>query len=216
MLGSIFSALLEIPFVYSFVQFIAAPGQKKLLGTHFNGIFEYSKGLVIDIGCGPKLTTPPPEGTLVGVDININYIRKFMRGESLTLLAKAHSEKTRIMGMVSSVDELSVHGDLFDECRCAGVLHHLPPENARTAIGEMHRSVRRGGRIIIFDNVMPLSGFTRPLAWLIRKMDRGEWVRSEEQLVQLVQSAGEEIWTSTRFTYSYYGLEGMIFVAVKR
>jgi ubiquinone/menaquinone biosynthesis C-methylase UbiE len=146
----------------------------------------------------------------------MDYVKKYAGGRLCANLTAVHPEKRRVFGFLGSAKELAVHDDLFDECRSAGVLHHLPTESAKTAIREMHRSVRRGGRLVIFDNVMPRSGFIRPLAWLMRKFDRGEWGRDEEQLLSLVHSAGEKDWTSIRFTYSYYGLEGMIFVSVKR
>jgi SAM-dependent methyltransferase len=212
----ILNRLLEVPYLYSFVQHIAAPGQKKLLGVRFARIFGSSKGLVLDVGCGPKLTTPLPEGTLVGVDINADYIREYTGGRLDTDWHAIHDKKKPVYGFVSPADKLSFEDNLFDECRCAGLLHHLPAESARTAIREMHRCVRRGGKIVIFDNVMPRSGFLRFPAWLIRKIDRGKWVRNEDQLSSLIGSASEETWQRLRFTYSYYGLEGMIFVAVKR
>jgi SAM-dependent methyltransferase len=207
--------LLETPVVYSLVQNIALPGQNKLLGARLDNIFRCSKGLVLDVGCGPKPIAPVPEGTLVGIDINPEYIRKYTGGCIDTDMHVIHDGRKSVYGFIGIAEKLPFADGAFDECRCFGVLHHLPTASARTAVMEMRRCVRPGGKIVIFDSVMPRSVFFRPLAWMIRKCDRGEWVRNEDELVDLIRSAGKEEWMSSRFTYTYNGLEGMIFVAAK-
>ena len=70
-------------------------------------------------------------------------------------------------------------------------------------------------RIIVFDNVWPIMPFYRPLAWLLRKLDRGKWVRTENELLKLANSAYPMKWQSKRFTYSYTGLEGLFLTVQK-
>jgi hypothetical protein len=53
------------------------------------------------------------------------------------------------------------------------------------------------------------------LAWLTRWLDRGKWVRTEDKLLDLVNSAYQGRWEKQRFTYSFTGLE-MILLRVQK
>jgi SAM-dependent methyltransferase len=92
-------------------------------------------------------------------------------------------------GVVSSSEALPFEDDAFEESRCVGQLHHLSHASALLTIKEMIRCTRQDGRIVIFDNVWPRQTCFRPLAWLTRKLDRGKWIRAEEGLLELVNSA---------------------------
>jgi len=187
--------LLENPFIYSLSQKVLAPGSK-ILKKKYEEVFKESIGLVLDIGSGPFPSMPLPKGKLIGIDINIHYIKKYTSDDQRD-------------GVVCSSVSLPFIDNLFDETRCAGLLHHLQADMVISTIREMIRCTRENGNIFIFDNVFPRFPVLRPVAWLTRKFDRGEWVRTEEELFQIVEQAQPGNWTKKRITYSFTGLEAL-------
>ena len=213
---SILYRVLEIPLVYRVSQWLLLPGADRLLAARWQRVFRDSRGVVIDVGCGPAPTTPEPEGTLVGVDVNPSYLEQFAGSiSSDPSRLQTPQQLPRRMAYVSSAASLPFPSDCADEARAMGLLHHLPDDVARDCIREMLRCVRPGGRVIVFDNVWPRSRRRRPWAWLLRRLDRGEFVRSEQQLRTLLSAVAAWDWWGERFTYTYSGLEGMVFVIVK-
>jgi SAM-dependent methyltransferase len=209
--------LLEIPVFYSLSQMLLAPGSGILLKNQYLRIFGKSRGIVLDVGCGPALTTPQPDGLIVGADINPHYVEKYT-GIGIDTNPQIISDKLqrRIrFGFVSSADFLPFDDSVFDESRSVGLLHHLHTESATNVVKEMIRCTRPGDYIIILDNVWPHCAICRPLAWLTRWLDRGKWVRTEDKLLDLVNSAYQGRWEKQRFTYSFTGLE-MILLRVQK
>ena len=204
-----FYRLLETPFVYRFSQFLLTPGLNHLMGPLFKRVFGASRGKILDVGCGPTLNTPQPKGLLVGVDINGSYIRQYTGGfidRDLKRVIKRRSSRRRL-GFVASAENLPFRSGIFNEARSYGLFHHLPDEMAHRAMKEMKRCVRKGGRVVILDAVWPVSAWTRPVAWAIRKMDRGKYVRYQEQMLALLQKACPGPWAWERMTGTYTGLE---------
>ncbi len=72
----------------------------------------------------------------------------------------------------------------------------------------MQRVTRAGGCTVIFDAVLPRAAWRRPVAALIRRLDRGRWMRTESALTALLAPLGE--WECERLTYSLTGLEGLL------
>jgi len=209
--------LLESPFVYSLSQQLLALGSEFLLRKQYKNIFNESRGLVLDVGCGPKLTTPVTKGIIVGIDINPLYIEKYT-GEGVDTdihFIKEYKGPRNRFGFVCSADNLLFNDNIFDEARSFGLLHHLPTGIAIKAIKEMIRCTRPFCKIIIFDNIWPNNYITRPLAWLARRYDRGQWVRTEKELFKLVNIAYQGNWHMKRFTYTFTGLEGILLTIEK-
>lgn len=172
----------------------------------------------ISIGCGPSLTTPLTNGIIVGIDINQRYVRKYSDGNITTNRhnKQLHKGEVKRLGIVCSADSMPFCDNMFDESLCIGLLHHLPSESALSTIVEMIRCTRTDGMIIILDNIWPKIPFCRPLAWLTRRFDRGEWVRTEDELMKLAFAAHSGSWHHARFTYSYTGLEALLLTKQKR
>jgi len=202
--------ILETPWVYTLSQMLFAPGAKELLAKAYAEIFRGSRGPVLDVGCGPKLTTPPPEtGIIVGVDVNEAYVDAYSDNgvDDDPKIIRDYQGNRKQFGFAGSADQIPFPDALFTECRCMGVLHHLPDNIAETGIREMMRCTAGGGKVIIIDNVIPRNAFFRPIAWFTRKMDRGKWVRKEEKLRKMVQLVSGKEWNCQRFTYTFTGLE---------
>ena len=132
----------------------------------------------------------------VGLDVNHDYLTRY-RG-------------ARRQAVRASADSLPFGDGAFAEARCAGLLHHLPDPVPARAPQDMRRAVPSGARVRVFDNVWPRAALLRPLAWALRRLDRGDWVRSEAELRELVGSTGPGAWQGRRFTYTYTGLEGIL------
>jgi len=195
---SIFYKVLENPRVYRIIQHVMAPGHDGMLKEQFDHIFDASKGLVLDVGCGPLLNTPQPMGQVIGIDINPDYVSKYNRPPDC-------------MGIVSSADSLPFKDNCFNESRTFALLHHLPREVAVMTVREMIRCTKPDSRVIILDSIWPRNAVKRPLAWLSRRMDRGKWVRHQEELLELLNEAHPGPWKAHRFTYTYIGQEAAAF-----
>ena len=95
----------------------------------------------------------------------------------------------------------------FDAAWCFGVLHHLDDGAAAAAVREMRRVTRAGGATVVFDSVWPEPAWREPLAWAVRRLDRGRWVRRQADLEALLPE--REDWTCERIRYARNGLEGL-------
>lgn len=146
---------------------------------------------------------------MVGVDVNESYLRQYTGGfvdrDPQVVFSPPSSRKC--LGFLAPAEHLPFADDSFDEARATGFLHHLSDENAIAAIREMHRCLRKGGRLIVLEDVWPLRARTRPIAWLIRRLDRGKYMRTEERLLALFQEACPGSWECRRFTYTLVGHE---------
>ena len=205
--------LLENPVVYQLAQLVLAPGAAQLGTRVFQGLSTGARGPVLDVGCGPRASTPPPDGLLVGADVNPDYIRRYTGGwvdQDPDLVRTYRGPRSRL-GYVCSGAALPFADEAFDEARCRTTLHHLPPSVAEGLVREMVRCTRPGGKVILIDMVWPRRPLLRPIAWVLMKLDRGGWVRSEEELVRLVQTAVPGQWRRLRYTCTYYGAEAVAF-----
>jgi ubiquinone/menaquinone biosynthesis C-methylase UbiE len=174
-------------------------------------IFNRPADRVLDMGCGPDPISPEPSGILVGVDINESYIRQYTHGFVDTdpdLIFHPPEGRKRLGYVVRPEDEkLPFKDGSFDEVRTSSFFHHLTDEEAIHSIQEMVRCTQSGGRLVMFDAVWPRIAWTRPLAYLILKYDRGRHMRTEEQFVGLFQKACPGHWEWERRTYTYTGME---------
>lgn len=209
--------LLEFPQLYSLIQKILVPEAELLLKRKFRHIFDKSRSLVLDLGCGPASPLQLPDATVVGVDSNPLYVRKYVsikRKNRFFCIGKCNGQQNRL-GCVCSAIALPFRDNAFDETRCLGVFHHLDKNSVLSAIKEMIRCTGPRGRIILFDSVWPRVPFYRPLAWLLCYFDRGKWMLREEELLELVNTAYPKRWQGRRFTYTFTGLEGLFLTAQK-
>ena len=187
--------LLGISGVYRLVQKGLAFGIERPLCTVINeNLAQYrNKEGWLDVGSGPdswlwKLGMDP-----LGFDIEFNYI-------------KSYADKPG-MGVVGSATDLPFRSGSITGVFSLGVLHHLSTGQARQAVGEMIRACRPGGMVLIVDGVLPESALRHPLAWIIRKLDRGRFMRRQREISALLPGTGN--WTLNRFTYSPLGYEGV-------
>jgi len=151
----------------------------------------------LDVGCGPNSYLFSLGLDPVGVDISMEFIVAYRR-------------KQGRKACLASADRLPFKDASFDLVWSCGLLHHLSPEAAGNAVAEMDRVCGPEGLIIIFDGVRPRSFWARPLAWVIRRNDRGLCMRTEEQAGELLPL--RQGWKIERHTYTATGLEGLVMV----
>lgn len=185
--------LLEIPALYRLSQLLLAPGAEQLLHRRIQQLAAAlpAAGSLLDVGCGPsswlwKLGAHP-----VGLDLSHPYSAAFSRRQEPAVTGSALA--------------LPFADHTFEGVWNIGVLHHLPDDLARLAIQEMLRVRTPGGYVVILDAVLPHSPWTRSLATLIRRLDRGQFMRSQAQLAALLPELAK--WSMRRYTYAATGLE---------
>ncbi len=88
------------------------------------------------------------------------------------------------------------------------MFHHLSDPLARQALQEMARVCGRGGYVTVLDAVLPVQGWRRPLAYAIRKADRGRFVRSQVAFEALLPD--RSCWSVSRAKYSQNGMEILV------
>lgn len=193
MLKDLLYGLLEHPLVYRLSQVVFAPGAEYLLGQRLRQESETLplSGRILDIGCGPSSWLWKMDVNPVGLDICFQYSIAF--------------HKTGAPALTGSAMDLPLSGNSFDGVWSIGVLHHLPADAARQAVLEMVRVCRPGGFVVVLDAVLPHSLWSRPLAYLVRRLDRGRFMRRQSELESLFPNREE--WSVKRFTYALNGLE---------
>jgi SAM-dependent methyltransferase len=207
-----FYGLLEIPFIYRCATTLLTPGIRHLIKPIFQKAFSHPSLRALDVGCGPLLTTPEPDGLLVGVDINELYIKNYTGGflDKDPEMIFSPPPARRRLGFLVSAAKLPFADDSFDAARSIAVFHHLANEDVTRSLQEMFRCIRPGGQIVIFDPIWPDKAWIRPLAWLTLFLDRGTHVRHQDELLKLIEKSCPGAWVWERHTYTYTGLECLI------
>lgn len=150
------------------------------------------EGRWLDVGCGPhSQITGTLSGTVVGIDCAADTL--------------SDAQGDGVVGVCASAAALPFAAESFDGVVSFGLLHHLSDADADKALAEMRRVTRSAGTVLLLDNVNPISNWRRPLAALLRALDRGRHIRTEDALSRLVDVHGFDL--SRRITYSWTGLE---------
>lgn len=181
--------------IYRCAQVLLAPGSERRIGKYARSIAEHlpSAGRLLDVGCGPFSRLWALGLHPVGLDLSAEYTASFrLKHEPV---------------VNGSADNLPLLGKTFDGIWSFGLLHHLSDEAVHRVIGEAMRVRRPDGYIVIFDAVLPDSAWSRPLASIIRRIDRGHFMRRQEDIENILRSHGD--WSCQRVDYAMTGLEGM-------
>ena len=193
---AIFERVLDRPWVYRLQTAVLAPGAEAAIVRAITAVVAAAPPArrVLDVGCGPQSWLTRVNMTPLGTDLSFPYLREYAQQGGTAVAASA--------------DWLPFATGSFDAVWSVGLLHHLPLPVAAAAVAEMVRVCRAGGYVAIFDAVLPESRWRRPLAYAIRRMDRGRFMRSEAALrAVLPPRVG---WRCRRFTYARTGLEGLM------
>jgi SAM-dependent methyltransferase len=184
------------PWLHRFIQRAAAPdAERRIREMLEQWVNDHPPpGRCLDVGCGTDSWLRVLGLRPQGVDFDARRIAAFERRNGWAVRASATA--------------LPFADSAYDSVWSFGLLHHLPDDDARLVLKEMRRVTRVGGCTVIFDAVLPRVAWQRPLAALLRRMDRGKWMRSLESLEGLFAPFG--VWERKRLTYALTGLEGLL------
>ena len=188
--------LLEVPWLFRLQQGVLAPGIQQAFTKRISALLTQLPPArrLLDVGCGPKSWLFGVGLHPVGLDRSWPYARDYAgRGER---------------AIVGSADGLPFASQSFDGVWSIGLLHHLPDPVAVGAVNEMVRVCTRGGYVAVLDAVMPRQAWRRPLAYALRRMDRGRFVRPDDGLRALFPQTID--WRWERFTFAATGLEALV------
>ena len=186
---------LSLPFVYRAVQLLAAPGAQRALQSIVRDSMQgvASDAAVLDVGCGPQSWLESMFGNITGIDVETRYLEQVRsRGNANVAAASATS--------------LPFAENAFDVSFSFGVFHHLSDREVRAAFEEMRRVTSPAGKIVIVDAVTPAHKW-KILAYLIRRADRGDFVRSQSDHLTLLGPPANTV--TKRYRYSVTGLEAL-------
>jgi SAM-dependent methyltransferase len=185
-------------------QLLFAPGADRRLGQRLRalapGRTDARAGLVLDIGSGSESRLSRLGARSVAVDVS---------PARASAAARAGA-----MAVVASAVALPFRDDSFQGVAGVGLLHHLSDDDAARAVREMIRVTATDGQTIVLDAVVPETAWRRPIAALIRRVDRGRWMRRQQHLESLL--GVPHAWTRERFTDAHTGLEAMLAIHRKR
>lgn len=179
----------------SLVERVLAPGaDAALLALLRDWLVDVPRdGRVLDVGAGARSRVAAADHCAIAVDRHVPSVATGL----------AHG----VPGVAATATDLPFADHTFDAVASLGLLHHLSDTHARATVREMLRVTHTDGRIALFDAVLPEPPWRRPLAWAIRRADRGRFVRRAAALRALLPEPRR--WCVTRLTYARTGLEGV-------
>jgi SAM-dependent methyltransferase len=128
---------------------------------------------VVEVGCGTGLYLTALSPAVFGTDISFPYVR-FLKGKGRRVFA-------------SDACALPLRSGSIGFLYCINVFHHLDDDSVRAVLGEMWRACRPGGTLVVVDIVhAPRRG--NRLGRLLRRLDRGGFVRQREHFTALVHT----------------------------
>lgn len=186
--------LLQHPLIYSLSQLILAPGAQFILNRKISALTTHihSESPILDVGCGPQSWLWNVGLDPIGLDISYKYSKSFLKNGSYSLTGLSTSIPLKSQ---------SVAG-----VWCIGLLHHLNDQDVTKSLNEFKRIITNKGYIVILDAILPINAYRRPVATAIRKQDRGQFMRNQKHLEDLLHSI-DGSWQIKRYTYSLTGLE---------
>lgn len=170
---------LSTPAVYDLYQRMV--GAPSMIERFVNDYIRPEQGdRVLDVGCGTGAVMPhlPHDIELVGIDISARYIDA----------ANARHGHRATFRCADAADEAIELGKPFDTAFAMGVLHHIPDPSARRLVEGALTRLKPGGRFVAIDPTL-----VDDQGWLSRRIvqsDRGEFIRSPEQMARLLSGLG--------------------------
>lgn len=197
--------VLENRTVYRLSQWILAPGAAWALRRRVEGQLRraQAEGLrVLELGCGTGTFSARGNVFYVGSDINDRY---FPPPDARRSRRFAAMDATR----------LALRDAQFDVVYSCALYHHLDDANVRTSLAQSLRVLKPGGRLIWIDNIWPTCRLNL-LAWTLRRLDRGRFVRSAAEIARIIDAMPVQVVSTATFYYSLTGLQAIVIEAMKR
>lgn len=156
-------------------------------------------GRCLDLGCGVgRLASLFPPAIYVGVDIDEDYIR----------FAKQRFARPFL---VADARHLCFAEGSFSKVYIAAVIHHLSDADIVDVNKEIQRVISPGGRVLVIDAIPPRSRINL-LGELLRRLDRGEYIRSMEGYRKIL---GRDFLIEKEYRLSSWPIDYGVFVLRK-
>ena len=188
---------------YRALQYTLAPGATRHLSAHVEQLLDgwRPNGPALDVGCADASLLGAIGVNPIGIDWAQDRLRRF-------------AQTSPGMAVQADAKHLPIRTSACELVFNCGLLHHLSDTDVRSALAEMRRVLAPGGRLLLFDAVLPEPAWQRPLAALIRACDRGSFMRTQAALEDLLKAALPAlVWGTRRVSYSATGLEGLFFMS---
>lgn len=183
----------EVPIFYKLLQATLAYGGHNEIKKYLLKQIPKSIKSILDQGCGTGEYSLLFGEKYTGVDISKDYIfdaRKKYPGKFL----------------VGSAFKMPLKSNSFDVVFAVGLHHHLIDKQAKDAVKEALRVLKKGGKYIIVDAMLPKSPLNL-MGLILRKMDRGGSVRYFEHTLALIPESVKYKWDIfSSFPFDYLGV----------
>ncbi|WP_421657490.1 class I SAM-dependent methyltransferase [Leptothermofonsia sp. ETS-13] len=181
--------VLSIPTLYRLLQYtIAGPSAYEDLVHDY--IRPKSGDRILDIGCGPAyILHYMPAVDYVGFDENPRYIAfaQSKLGDRGTFYCnRVNAASLQTLGQEES----------FDLVLAIAILHHLDDDEAIQLFQLARKALKPGGRFVSIDSCYVKQ--QSPIARFIISMDRGRYVRQEQEYVKLASNVFSSITVDIR------------------
>lgn len=190
--------VLDNPSIFRLSQALLAPGGVKVILNYLKELLSKlpAQELLIDVGCGPLSWLQRMGLKPIGIDFSFIYLTEFIKKGTGAIQASA--------------EFLPIASDSIGGVWSFLLFHHLPDDVAKKAINELVRIRKSSGYTVIVDGILPDSFIRSPIAYLIRRMDRGDYMRNLRQFELLLPQ--REKWSVQKFKYSLMGFEMIVCV----
>jgi ubiquinone/menaquinone biosynthesis C-methylase UbiE len=169
---AIINYLMEQPLLYKLVQSTLAGGGHDVIKKYLKKQIPKGAKKILDQGCGTGEYALLFENKYTGIDNNLEDI----------LFAQKHYRGNFVTGSATKMD---FPDKSFDTVFAVGLHHHLNDKETQKAFIEALRVTKNGGKILVVDAMLP-KYFWNILGLILRKMDRGRYVRPYQKTLELL------------------------------
>ena len=164
--------MLNRPKIFFYFQHILSGNYRRIRQVLGDEVHVQENQAVLELACGTgNIADLFDSVNYIGVDIDQGYI----------WFAKAQSQKEFL---VADVCQLCFSERNFSWVIAVGLFHHLSDADTLSTMKEVQRVLNRGGQMVIIDAIPPVSKLNI-LGHILRKLDRGNYIRHIEQYKRL-------------------------------
>src|SRR5579864_5165975 len=189
------TSVLARPWAYQlFFNVIGAPERSRILVREYIGPRPGDR--ILEIGCGPGTIVPYlPDSEYVGFDLSEEYIEQARRKFSDAHAPQKHNPSATFF--CERVSQYTLpQRSYFDVVLALGILHHLNDSEALQLFAVAHEALKPGGKLITLDGVW--TNDQSSAARYLLAHYRGQFVRTQEQYVDLASKAFSKITPNIR------------------
>jgi SAM-dependent methyltransferase len=181
MIFTVIEYLLGYPTIYTLMMSLSVPKKINQLFVD-EYVRPHNSDRILDIGCGTAYILDfLPDVQYVGFDMEYRYI---------SYAKKKYGSRGEFFCKKVSPDAIN-DTQKFDIILAKGVLHHLNDDEATQLFTLSLKLLKENGRLITFDGC-----YTSEQSWLssyILSKDRGNFVRTKDQYINLTQTVFSNI-----------------------